>query len=460
VLDRFVERAPGSTLADHVDLVSTLDYEADVLLTVDEGDGVAIATLHQAKGTEYDAVYIADAVEGTLPDLRTTDSLLGVRHLNPHLPTVTSDYVTFRLDEERRLAYTAMTRSTARVVWTATVPSEGGDGTRPSRFMSLVAPTSAAHRSDDPLTPRAYRAHLRRLASDPEAPLVDRLAAISVLADGDLAGSDPLDRYGVRSRGPDVGIVPEALRLSPSKAHAYEQCPRRFAFEQFLMRNVEESVHMRFGSLLHRVLERSERRAMEAGEPRGTIEVACEELDELWDDQAFGGGAVAAAWRNRAVTLLTNLYEGWPSSGTPVALEVDLPLTIDGTEWLGRADRIESSGWSLRIVDYKTGNAAKLDEAAVSIQLGYYLLAAASHELRSRGAIDGAEFWYPKQANKHTIATRSFDVEQLDAVRSRLVGIGASIASEDFPATVGDACRTCPVATSCPARPEGVGAFA
>ena len=52
--------------------------------------------------------------------LRSTDSLLGVRHLNPNLPTDAGAYVTFRLDEERRLAYTAMTRASRRVVWTAT----------------------------------------------------------------------------------------------------------------------------------------------------------------------------------------------------------------------------------------------------------------------------------------------------------------------------------------------------
>ena len=248
--------------------------------------------------------------------------------------------------------------------------------------------------------------------------------------------------------------------MSPSRAHAYEQCPRRFAFEQFLMCDTEESVHMRLGSLVHEVLERTERRAIEAGERRGNLDAAVVELDGLWEDDAFGGGAVAKAWKHRAMTLLTNLYEGWPSSGSPVALEFDLPLTIDGIEWRGRADRIESSGTSLSIVDYKTGGTAKLDEAAESIQLGYYLLAASeSAELEPLGSIDGAEFWYPKQPNKQAIATRSFDVGQREIVRARLEAIGRSIVDEDFPATPGDACRTCPVTSSCPVRPEGIGAF-
>ena len=42
---------------------------------------MTITTLHQAKGLEFEVVFIADAVEGVFPDLRTQDSLLGVRHL-------------------------------------------------------------------------------------------------------------------------------------------------------------------------------------------------------------------------------------------------------------------------------------------------------------------------------------------------------------------------------------------
>ena len=460
VLDRFSERSPGATLGDHVDLVSALDYEADALLTVGDAEGVTVATLHQAKGTEFDAVYIADAIEGTLPDLRSSDSLLGARHLNPHLPTVTADYVTFRLDEERRLAYTAMTRSTSRVVWTATVPTDEGEGARPSRFMELVAPPTPPSRTDEPLTPRAYLARLRRIASDPQASLVDRLAAIRVLSNPDTVGGDPLDRYGTRSPGPDHGIVARDLRMSPSKAHAYEQCPRRFAFEQFLMSPAAESVHMRLGAVVHDVLERVEASAVADDRRHASLDEALEVLDERWPEAGFEDDSVGRAWKQRAATLLGNLYDGWPSTAVPVELEFELPLSLGDTEWLGRADRIEASDADLRIVDYKTGGTSTRTDAAASIQLGYYLLAARESEsLAALGDFVEAEFWYPKSPNKHTIATRSFDIGNLDDVRARLIDIAASIDGERFPPVPGDACRTCPVASSCPAQPDGVGAF-
>ncbi len=461
VIDRFAERAPGATLADHVNLARNLDYEADALLVMNDGPGVAISTLHQAKGTEYEAVYIADAVEGNLPDLRATDSLLGVRHLNPHLPTETSDYVAFRLDEERRLAYTAMTRATKQVVWTASVPNDDGHGVRPSRFMRSVAPTTPAESADEPLSPGAYHAHLRRMAADPSSALVDRLAALVVLATSPLDGTDPYDRYGVRASGPDTGIVAEDVTLSPSKAHAYERCPRRFAFENYVFSHIDESVYMKLGSVVHDVLEKTERAAIATGRARGNSSEAMHHLDEVWEEGGLGDDAVGRAWKGRAAQLISNLYEGWPSNAVPVDLEVDLPLELDGTQWRGRADRIEANGGSIGIVDYKTGNAVSVEDASDSLQLGYYVLAAMeSREPYAEGSIERATFWYPKSPNKHAVATRDFDLAKLDQVRSRLVEIARSVKSESFPPNPGDACRTCPVSGTCPAVPDGAEAFA
>ncbi|NIR37059.1 MAG: hypothetical protein GWO22_14040, partial [Actinobacteria bacterium] len=58
-----------------------------------------------------------------------------------HLPQDESEYRAYRLQEERRLAYTVMTRARRRVVWTATATGfEEGRGI-PSRFQALAAGT-------------------------------------------------------------------------------------------------------------------------------------------------------------------------------------------------------------------------------------------------------------------------------------------------------------------------------
>ena len=459
---RAVERDATSTLADQLELADDVDFEVDTLFDVHDG-GVAIATLHRSKGTEFDVVYIADAVEGSLPDLRHRDSMLGVRHLNPRLPTATGEYVTFRLDEERRLAYTAMTRSTSRVVWSATVPTDRGGGTAPSRFMRLVAPITDPAGQTGPLTPRALLAHLRREVADPRADPVRRLAGITFLAGRGAGIADPLDRYGTRLRGPDVGIVAKPIRLSPTQATSYATCPRKYAIERFLMTIDQESPYLLLGKLVHDVLEGTEGEALEAGDERSNLGRAVMWLDRLWPESGFPDDNVGRAWKQRALDTLSTLYELWPSSARPVALETTLEMDLEGWAWVGRADRIERSGDALRIVDYKTSaSALTKDDAAGSLQLGYYVLAAReATSLSNHGVVTGATFWYPAAPpTKTAIATRDFDMTRIDDVRAQLLDIAEGIDAERLPATPNKDCGRCAVSVVCPAVHRGREAFA
>ena len=99
VLHRWNERNPAATLEDYRRLADEEEFEARPLLSYDapEDDRLALTTLHQCKGLEFDTVFIADAVEGVFPDLRSRDSLLGVRHLLSHLPTGSAEFVAFLL---------------------------------------------------------------------------------------------------------------------------------------------------------------------------------------------------------------------------------------------------------------------------------------------------------------------------------------------------------------------------
>ena len=461
-LQRLEERTPNATLLDHEQFVGHSDFEAAPLFEfrTAEEQGVTIATLHRSKGTDFDVVYIAQAVEGSLPDLRTTDSILGSRHLNPHVPADAGPYRAFRLDEERRLAYTAMTRASAKVVWTATT-TDGAEGVVPSRFMPLVAPVTPSSHETEPLTPRSFEATLRRRMNDPLGLDVDRLAAMSVLASGSSHGlADPIERYGAKQHGPNNELVPEQLRMSPSQANSYKNCPRRYAVERYLMTQSEETDYMRFGSLIHEVLEEAEREAFDAGRDRATTEEAIAWLDQVWDSSGFGDDAVGMAWHRRAVTMLRDTYRLWPSSARAVGFETPLTLTIDETPWFGRADRIEAKGTDVFIVDYKTGSQVTKAVAAESIQLGYYAMAAAANpEIEQYGTIVGAEFWYPKVLNKHSIATRAFDMSNLEAVKDEMVQITAAIRAENFEPTPGPQCSSCPVELLCPARFAGEEAF-
>jgi superfamily I DNA/RNA helicase/CRISPR/Cas system-associated exonuclease Cas4 (RecB family) len=471
VLSRWNERNPVGTLADFRNLTDDADFEAQPLLSYrsPQDDRVTLTTLHQSKGLEFDIVFIADAVEGVFPDLRARDSLLGVRHILPHLPIENAAYVAFRLQEERRLAYTAMTRASQRVVWTATTTgAEEGHGVR-SRFLSLVAGVDdpselrPSHIQRAPVTPAEAEARLRQIVADPTASATQRVAALETLAAASEFGLRPIDRFaGMLPRGEDGGIVGTPLFLSPSQADLYRTCPRRYALERRLHIS-DESVYMRFGTLVHDVLEQAERTATDAGRPRSTLEEALSVLDEIFDPIDFGGGHVAEHWRRRAERGLRHLYEHWPkASGPAVKLELGLEVELAGATWVGKADRVERRGDGLAIVDYKTSTSSMTRaDAARSIQLGFYAHAAAAHpQIAELGEVLAAEFWYPLQTRRKSLAVVPFEMANVEEVIDELADITEGIASEDWTPTPGDWCTRCAVASSCPAVAAGGDGFA
>ncbi|MBT8202254.1 MAG: PD-(D/E)XK nuclease family protein, partial [Acidimicrobiia bacterium] len=468
VLSRLSERDPSATLADFMRQSDEETFEAQPLLDFrDPGaDRLTVTTLHQSKGLEFEVVFIADAVEGVFPDLRPRESLIGTRHLAAHLPTDPAEYRQFRLQEETRLAYTAMTRARQRVVWTATA---GGQEEGAGGYSPLLAKLSDGEPGPPksvarlPVTTAQAEAWLRRIAADPAERPPRRLAAISCLARGPEWKLRPPDSFaGVQAPGPDTGLAPDTLRLSPSQAESYEACPRRYAIERRLRVREDRSVYLSFGSLVHNVLEATELAAMERGAAHGTIEDALAHLDAQWDPAPFGNEPFATAWRRRAERALTFTYEHWPHPDAhPVALEHALSLEIDGVPWRGRADRIEAEGDYLRIVDYKTSSSRPNGKTvAESLQLGFYMLAAAEDEaLTGHGSPAEAELWMVAQRNVRSFPVVEFDPTTLDGVRERLGAVADGVGGEQWEPRPNDGCDRCAVQFICPAWPQGTRAY-
>jgi DNA helicase-2/ATP-dependent DNA helicase PcrA len=89
-------------------------------------EGVTLASLHAAKGLEWDAVFIVGLVEGMLPIVYAT----------------TADQV----EEERRLLYVGVTRARVHLSlsWALARAPGGRKGRRPSRFLDGVGTTATA----------------------------------------------------------------------------------------------------------------------------------------------------------------------------------------------------------------------------------------------------------------------------------------------------------------------------
>jgi DNA helicase-2/ATP-dependent DNA helicase PcrA len=134
---------PSATLAD---FVADLDRRA-AEQHAPVAEGVTLATLHAAKGLEWDAVFLAGMHDATMPIVYAEGPAA--------------------IEEERRLLYVGMTRARRRltVSW-ALARSPGGRPSRsPSRFLAGLRPESAgdraAARSGRPARKRKGVAHCR-----------------------------------------------------------------------------------------------------------------------------------------------------------------------------------------------------------------------------------------------------------------------------------------------------------
>jgi superfamily I DNA/RNA helicase/RecB family exonuclease len=469
VLDRQEERDPAVTLLDVRQLAENDDYEAVPLLSLQgrRADRITLTTLHQAKGLEFEVVFIADAAEGAFPDLRRSRALLRPEMLSPTYAN-SPNPVRLRLQEEMRLAYTAMTRARRRVVWTATSAAIDEGERRPSRFLlaalgvdgfdQVGPPQDAPDRR--PVTLTEAQASLRRRLTDPTQGAANRWAALATLAyprqsRPDQQLWDAAAFAGVPEHGPDTGLVSVPLSLSPSQADAYSTCPRRYALERRVQTSQESGPYAEFGSIIHRVLELAERQAVESRQPHAELGQALEILDQVWASSAnFGSPVLNEAWLQRGRQLLQKMYSVWPGGeAIPVVLEKELTLEFGGHRWQGRADRIEQhKSGELRVVDYKTSKtAAAVGDAKKSLQLGFYLLAAAADpELAAQGNPTAAELWYPLGG-----VNRDFDLANLPKVADELSQVAAGIAAEDWTPRPGPHCGRCRVRIVCPAWPEG-----
>lgn len=118
----FAAAKPGATLAD---LVAELDERANAqhAPTV---QGVTLASLHSAKGLEWDVVFLVGVAEGMMP--------------------ITYAKTDEQIEEERRLLYVGVTRAREHlhVSWSLSRSPGGRPNRRPSRFLDGLRPGSTA----------------------------------------------------------------------------------------------------------------------------------------------------------------------------------------------------------------------------------------------------------------------------------------------------------------------------
>ena len=321
----------------HLDLV-LLSGEDEQPAAVDGFvDAIQVMTIHQAKGLEFDAVFVPGLVEGRLPQTGRSP-----RFELP--PAVLEPLVRGREDviaEERRLLYVAMTRARQHLYLTRASHYDGGRRWRDSRFIAEVASAGA------------------RVVSERE------VVAISGAA------------LHISPRRNEGDVV-----LSYSAISTYRDCPKQYWYRYEQRLPVVQSAEAVQGVVLHDVLRR-------AGEIRQHGEKVTAALlsalhEDVWVGTAFPDSRRAPTFKRNGAEQLEAYRKGGGFDAAPEYLEQPITVDVDGWTLRGVIDRVDRTETGWRILDYKTGRPVSRGRRDLQVAL-YAIGAEASLGIESQG---------------------------------------------------------------------------
>jgi len=295
------------------------------------GNAIQVMTIHQAKGLEFEAVFVPGLVEGRLPQ-----SGRSPRFELP--PVVLEPLVRGREDvvaEERRLLYVAITRAMRYLYLTRASHYEGGRRWRDSRFLGEVR--AAGNRT----------IVLRDVAGDRVSPP----PALPASAEG----------------------VP-AVVLSYSSISSYRDCPRQYWYRHVQRLPAVQSAEAVQGVILHETLRRA------AEERRKGADVTAPMLrslhSEVRGEITFPDARRAATFDRNGAAQLEAFRKQGGLDGRPEFLEHPFSFAFYGWALNGVIYRVDHTSGSWRIIDYKTGR--PLARRPRDLQMALYALGAES----------------------------------------------------------------------------------
>ncbi|MHB8589135.1 MAG: ATP-dependent helicase [Candidatus Dormibacteraceae bacterium] len=469
-------------------------------------DAVQVMTVHQAKGLEFEVVFCSGFAHGLFPlpvrphpllDEADRAWLEGFKvGFMPSWPSDPDGH----LAEEARLAYVAMTRARRRlyVTYADTYLRQAG----PSAFLEMAAPEAESRsltrgsrlQPGDVLLPREAEVLLasHRPALTNGVPARAAALGLDVAFLTDPESGEPFESYGGDRNPTSVQID----HFSPTTLNDYLKCPRLYWYNHH-PGLVEEprSVAMERGGFLHEVLEdfhaqEGEWQPLDSEHQREWLETALQLHLEGY--LARMEGVLDRKREERQVrSVLTNYIRFVTGMQVirrlrTVAIERRFRLQLDGSEIVGKIDRVNDVGdGEVEVVDYKTGSGKPMKYAyeayfgpeLYDVQLALYYLAC-KDGVDEEGKPLGFQprflsLWYPKDwvwggmrqdifsvgraAGLKEYRERLLTAEDLDRSRAIVVEAIARIKAGHFepaPRELAGTCVTrfgsCPHAAVCP----------
>ncbi|KPJ52854.1 hypothetical protein AMJ39_06730 [candidate division TA06 bacterium DG_24] len=331
---RFIDRLDALIAAGDDPATAAPDLEAEA---------VHVLTVHKAKGLEFPVVFMVSLVDGRFPWPRRRHPIeLPDELIKEILPT--GDY---HIQEERRLFYVGMTRAEEELYMTSAYDYGGARSRKVSRFVLEALDL-----------PRADRITVRPSALE----TIHRHA--------------PQVRESVAEYEP----IPDDQIISLSHYHIddYLTCPLKYKYVHILRVPVMQHHSVIYGKAIHDAINAYHVRKRD-GRPMSKEEVI-DVFYAHWLSEGFLSLEHEERRKREGEELLSRFYDEQEASGLiPWEVEKEFSFLLGTNRVIGRWDRIDREGEDAVIIDFKSSDVRRLEDAAKrakdSIQLAIYALA-------------------------------------------------------------------------------------
>ena len=247
------------------------------------------------------------------------------------------------------------------------------------------------------------------------------------------------------SLGPFLPRRGIGLALSASDIQTYRSCPLRYKFARVLRIPTEQTIHQRFGIVVHQVLERYH------ADGRTTLAQMLELLDTSWRRSGFGDSEHERELFEKACSALTRYHARLgDDDAQPVWFERQFDFRLGPHHLRGRVDRVDrvagAEDAEYELIDYKTSRPKTVQQLEDDVQLSLYALAA-----REAWQLESSRqaYYYVLDDLKVPVPRGERDAE---AVKSIVLEVGDGILAQEFePTPSRAACSICDYRIVCPA---------
>lgn len=435
-------------------------------------NAVKIMTIHQSKGKEARAVFVCDMAARHLPLQYWKKPFTVPSQMAKGVQRDAEEKV-LHLEEERRLAYVAMTRAKEKLY--LVYPEKyvkNSNASKPSQFLEDIDHTRNPHVQMIEAGSVVRRSGLTSVSSlqlkmneyedmvnmyTRQGQLKQALESLLVLAQlreleqsGDPANFDVQRFLQVTLKDPSQlqdlvddrspALVDPTMRFSASKIKEYMDCPLKFKYNSILRIPTPHKAHLQAGTWIHAIYEEMARQKMQGKTP--LVSDAIQMLSEIWDSSVFSSCIQEKQERSNMEKMLGFWFQFEQNNlNETISIEERFDLSINGSLFTGFIDRLDRTPTGDHIViDYKTNKTPYTrNDLKEDVQIALYCLAV-REKYGKLPVKAGHMYVHPNVAKLNLI---DIEVTKVNVVLEKIKEAVARILNEDFELKVRPNCYSC-----------------